>query len=422
MAKRHVAAHTNEVGNFSESAQHVWYYVPSTSSNYTLSLKGTLKLRHSIKSATINGAYHPTFRSFRMPTTYTRCIARLENVRGISGPFKRGNVLYVLNSFDEGRHVSGVRFGADLHYNQTSGFVRVSAQLRNRARAEAMNKLINQKINLSVAAAEATKTIDWISEKIVRLLKAYQLLRQRKWSELQDHLVRHTARVQKWERGRWRWKEAKTEWTPAQAWLEWWYAFMPLVYDIWGGVEQLREGFREKDLLFSVERTCSAPLDPSDFVGISGLGRLSVNGEAEESVRVKLWGSIRTNLAHANTLGLINPFVVAWELVPFSFVVDWLVPIGDWLESFSADVGVDFVAGTETARVTADVQGTHENPLAISIGSPQPGAVLPSAKAQVFAMNRVLLHDWPVALPYWKNPLSTHHLITALALIKVNRR
>lgn len=27
----------------------------------------------------------------------------------------------------------------------------------------------------------------------------------------------------------------------------------------------------------------------------------------------------------------LNPFVTAWELVPFSFVVDWFANIGDWV-------------------------------------------------------------------------------------------
>jgi hypothetical protein len=32
-----------------------------------------------------------------------------------------------------------------------------------------------------------------------------------------------------------------------------------------------------------------------------------------------------------NGLGLNNPVGIAWELIPFSFVVDWFVPVGKWL-------------------------------------------------------------------------------------------
>lgn len=41
------------------------------------------------------------------------------------------------------------------------------------------------------------------------------------------------------------------------------------------------------------------------------------------------------NLWLANRLGFVNPVAVAWELVPFSFVVDWFANVGDFLTSFS---------------------------------------------------------------------------------------
>lgn len=40
-------------------------------------------------------------------------------------------------------------------------------------------------------------------------------------------------------------------------------------------------------------------------------------------------------------LSLTNPLEVAWELVPFSFVVDWMLPIGDYLSNMSALHGIE---------------------------------------------------------------------------------
>jgi hypothetical protein len=40
-------------------------------------------------------------------------------------------------------------------------------------------------------------------------------------------------------------------------------------------------------------------------------------------------------------LGLINPAVVAWELVPFSFLVDWFIPVGKFLDSWTDQLGYD---------------------------------------------------------------------------------
>jgi hypothetical protein len=39
------------------------------------------------------------------------------------------------------------------------------------------------------------------------------------------------------------------------------------------------------------------------------------------------------------SLGILNPLEVAWEVTPFSFVVDWFLPIGDWLNGMDAMLG-----------------------------------------------------------------------------------
>lgn len=43
--------------------------------------------------------------------------------------------------------------------------------------------------------------------------------------------------------------------------------------------------------------------------------------------------------------GLANPYAIAWEVVPLSFVIDWFVPIGGILSSLSATVGLRFLDG-----------------------------------------------------------------------------
>jgi hypothetical protein len=47
------------------------------------------------------------------------------------------------------------------------------------------------------------------------------------------------------------------------------------------------------------------------------------------------------NLALASQLGLINPATIGWELVPFSFVLDWFANVGDFLSSFTDFAGID---------------------------------------------------------------------------------
>lgn len=46
------------------------------------------------------------------------------------------------------------------------------------------------------------------------------------------------------------------------------------------------------------------------------------------------------NLFLLNQLGLTNPALIAWNLTPWSFVVDWFVGVSDFLESYSVYHGV----------------------------------------------------------------------------------
>lgn len=48
------------------------------------------------------------------------------------------------------------------------------------------------------------------------------------------------------------------------------------------------------------------------------------------------------------TLG--NPLELAWEVVPFSFVVDWAIPVGDYLSALDALKDVKSVTGTVTKK------------------------------------------------------------------------
>lgn len=54
------------------------------------------------------------------------------------------------------------------------------------------------------------------------------------------------------------------------------------------------------------------------------------------------------NLWLANQLGYVNPATVAWELVPFSFVVDWFVNVSDFLSGYTDMLGLRITRASTT--------------------------------------------------------------------------
>jgi hypothetical protein len=74
------------------------------------------------------------------------------------------------------------------------------------------------------------------------------------------------------------------------------------------------------------------------------------------------------NLNLADQLGFINPASVAWELVPFSFVVDWFVNVGDIIASCTDFAGVTFEQPTTT--YLSEIHYTRQVAYAYYTGSP----------------------------------------------------
>lgn len=314
----------------------------------------------------------------------------------------------------------GIQFQGNPFFG-VDGSLQVSSAIVARAQTEALTRIIDQKINVGVALAESAKTVDWLAEKVLQLFNAYRHLRKGQFRDLYSLLVGTRRRGPK--RKSLPRKARDFAGTPSSWWLQYWYAFMPLVWDVYGVAEQVEAGLREDNLLFSVMRTITQPTTPPwsplSTSHISSYFNCWESGHATESCRVKLWGRIScSQLASLNQLGFLNPALIAWELVPFSFVIDWVVPIGRYLESLTATSGVTFHDGFQTCVVKGKYDayvGTHIP----GSGSGLDGWTFVSPARgswEFYAMSRQPLDAWPVPVTFVKGPWSTKNVLTAIAL------
>ncbi len=124
----------------------------------------------------------------------------------------------------------------------------------------------------------------------------------------------------------------------ASAWLEYSYGWVPLVKDIGSAVTLLETpinaiSIRERAKWVEFKKTVVKLQNDHEFHGYSYSGTVSVQVGCRLSVD-------NPNLYMASQLGFTNPLATAWELVPFSFVVDWFVPVQGFLQNFNSSHGL----------------------------------------------------------------------------------
>lgn len=117
----------------------------------------------------------------------------------------------------------------------------------------------------------------------------------------------------------------------AQAWLEWRYGWRTLIYDIQDIDDAVRSLAHKRERY--TERTGTSTSWTSttnqDFDTTSASFRV----KTETSYAVSRRGSVAADISPANFMA--NPAITAWELMPWSFVLDWFVSVGDSLAAMS---------------------------------------------------------------------------------------
>lgn len=128
--------------------------------------------------------------------------------------------------------------------------------------------------------------------------------------------------------------------TPASMWLELTFGWMPMVQDIGTSVEILQRDFPVE----RIKASGSNFLEVKVGNGFDPLNPYSWGGYSLRKAVASYSGIMRItnpNVLLASQLGFVNPAAIVWDAVPFSFVVDWFIPVGKFLKSFSNNFGFE---------------------------------------------------------------------------------
>lgn len=281
--------------------------------------------------------------------------------------------------------------------------------LDNEVKQKLMEKVRDSDVNIAVAWGEREETLRMLSGSLKKLGTAFNQARSGNFAGAAKTLTGYGSRP-----------GVGLEKSIANNWLELQYGWLPLMSDIDGLCKTLHKQVSHKE--YVIVRASKRIQDETTSLSVSTDYEDYVVSRAEyhSSCRVKMKLS-NMFLKTAAEVGLTNPLLVAWELVPFSFVIDWALPIGSFLSQFDSSFGWEWFSGSLTSYYKCTSVMTR-GPRAGT-----PGYLYHKVNGQCsqeqLQIERVGLTSFArmLTLPVIKDPGSVVHCLNALALISSRR-
>jgi hypothetical protein len=302
---------------------------------------------------------------------------------------------------------NGLYYGCQQSYPYSPA---VPSALVSRCESYVLNRVKNNDFNLGVALGELPETIQFVGETLSSVGKLFRAIRHRDVGEARRVVRRYFG--ERTQSG-----PAKIPKNVATAYLQYQFAWKPMMNDIYNACKLVSDGLPESEA-FKVK----VALEDKDFqlpiLRSQYLEEGKVTGLVKRGVEVGVSFKISNPLFYdLNRLGLVNPLSIAWELAPLSFVFDWFLPVGNFLESLTASVGIDFKTGYKTLwlRNTFDASyypyGDNNNP----------NGTRAKVHFQTKSMYRYKLSSFPIPIPYLDVRLNIGKITSGLALIVAMR-
>jgi hypothetical protein len=206
----------------------------------------------------------------------------------------------------------------------------------------------------------------------------------------------------------------------ADQWLSLQYGWKPLISDIYGLCEDLHKRYVSDNLnrvkvSAKIKEKKASPEVWSTFAGTISRGQVITQAIVSYMCRARLDEHIATLAA----LGVTNPLEVAWEVTPWSFVVDWFLPVGRYIEQHTAANGWVFYDGcrSELLSVTENIRGNKNRAYTSGLWSYTDEQNI-YGQFHTVTFQRFELSSWPIPdVPRFKNPLSAQHVQNSIALL-----
>lgn len=209
---------------------------------------------------------------------------------------------------------------------------------RNQAWGKLVNKVRQGPASLGVAFAEMRESLSMIANRFSQLYGGYRDLRRGKFRSFLKRFGIHAKRKHR--------NLVKSKVRDASnLWLEYSFGWEPLCRDIYDGLTAMGQPVPGGRFRGKGKELYERDNDHEEF---------STNGRCLMGAYVSIENP---NLYLAQQMGVANPLQIVWELVPFSFVADWVFDVGSCLEGltdfFGCKIEHPYTTYSASANVTA---------------------------------------------------------------------
>jgi hypothetical protein len=193
----------------------------------------------------------------------------------------------------------------------------------------------------------------------------------------------------------------------ASAWLGLTYGWSPLLGAVDDAAKAAAHHLRPRKVRVTARRKLRGP---SIYEGSSGLVAETVS---DRSVNLIWLIEEEAKFSALEEFGFTSPSLVAWELMPFSFVADWFIPIGNFLSARStlSSLKGTYVRTERTKRIVGvSPQVTNAGYQILSGGFWESTTHIHRTVGSIGQM--------PLPGPQPKDPLSLSHAVSAISLLQ----
>lgn len=189
-------------------------------------------------------------------------------------------------------------------------------------------KVKNHEFNLSVSLGELKDFVPMVADRLTKIAKAVRAIKRGDFATAARQFGSKHNGISVSKTGKFSGASLRVGDIPS-VWLEMQYGWLPSLNDIFEAAkafETLSKGPRKSLVTvsakkFSVFNACTTPEHMEAMV--------------RQTYKRYITYEMTEELSAPRQLGLIDPRSLVWELLPWSFVVDWSLPIGDYLDALA---------------------------------------------------------------------------------------